>query len=194
HSGPILATKSGLVSRLFVTQGTPLVGVNSYVTAGQPIIADYFIDKDGNTISCEAKGEAYIYCWQSSTIKFCEDSIQYVPTGEEIVCTVMQFLNNNIECSKQDVPYQHYLTQQEVVYLTKLGLPIKLIKTHYVQTQPTMMHSNFEDNLDSLKMQAKENVLCTIEEQNILEEKYTIAHVGDVYFVSYYAKSENLVT
>ncbi|MBQ7603217.1 MAG: sporulation protein YqfD [Clostridia bacterium] len=194
HGGPILATQSGLISRLFVTQGTPLVEVNSYVTVGQPIIANYFIDKDGNTIPCEPKGKAYVYCWKESTVKFCEDSIQYVPTGEEIVCTAMQFLNSQIVCHTQNMPYQNYLTEQETIYLTKLGLPIKLIKTHYVQTQPTLIHSNFDDNLDLLKMQAKENVLGTIEEQNILEEKYTISHVGDVYFVSYYAKSENLVT
>lgn len=194
HSGPILAQKSGVVSKIFVTQGTPLVKPNTYVRAGQALIGDYFLDKDGNTVQCEAKGEVYVFNWQSSTVEFCEDSVQYVPTGEETICSSLIVFGKEIKCKQKEVPYQNYCTQQTEFLLTHFAIPIHIVYTHYLQTVQQKMHTDFDACVDSLKMQARENVLKNIEPQNILEDKYTISHVGDIYFVTYYAKSESLIT
>lgn len=194
NSGPILAQESGVVSKIFVTQGTPLVRVNTYVKAGQPLIGNYFVDKDGNTVECEPKGEVYVYVWHNSTIEFCEDTIQYVPTGEEVVCTNMQVFDKNIVCKNVEIPYDNYCVKQEKMLLTTFVMPIYIVYTHYLQTTPQKVHVGFDSRVDSLKMQARENVLKNIPLQDILEEKYTISYVGDIYFVTYYAKSENVIT
>ena len=194
HSGPITAQDSGVVSKMFVTQGTPLVQVGAYVQAGQVLIGDYFVDKDGNTVQCEAQGQVFVYKWDSCTIEFCEDSIMCVPTGDEVVYTSLYAFGNEITSNKKDIAYEHYIVEQDDQYLTKFGIPIHIVYTHVIQTQPTKVHIDFDTRADSLKMQAKEKVLQSIEPQDILEEKYTISHAGDVYFVTYYAKSENLIT
>ena len=192
--GPIIAQNSGVVSRLFVTSGTPLVSVNSYVTKGQVLVANYFVDKDGNNVSCPAQADVYVYSWQSSTVKFCEDTIQYVPTGKQMEYTSLSFLNKTIEGKQYNVTYENYNTLTKTKYLTTFGLPVKIVYTIYQQTQPQKVHTDFNTQQDSLKMQAKENVLAKINIQDILEEKYTVSYVGDVYFVTYYAKTENLIT
>ncbi len=193
-TGPITANKSGVVSKLFVTSGTPLVSVNSYVTKGQVLVANYFIDKDGNNVPCNAEAEVYVFNWQSATVKFCEDTIQYVPTGNRIVCSSLSFLNKTITGNQPNIVYDSYNTLTKTKYLTSFGVPIKIVYTTYEETQTQKVHTNFNTQQDFLKMQAKEKVLAKINIQDILEEKYTVSYVGDVYFVTYYAKTENLIT
>ena len=193
-SGPLTANKSGVVSKLFVTSGTPLVSVNSYVTKGQVLVANYSIDKDGNNVPCNARAEVYVFNWQSATVKFCEDTIQYVPTGNKVVYSYISFLNKTITGKQPNILYSNYTTTTQQKNLTYFGLPLKIVYTTYEETQPQKVHTAFKAQQESLKMQAKEEVLNKIGMQEILEEKYTISYVGDVYFVTYYAKTENLIT
>ncbi len=194
HSGPIVAQSGGIVSKVFVVRGTALVNVGAYVTAGQVLIADYFVDKDGNTVGCPAEGQVYVYTWQSNTVEFCEDTIEYVPTGNEVTCSTLQFLGSNVLCGKQNIPFEHYSVETEESYLCNVCIPIKIVKTHYLETTPQRVHQDFESKLDALKMQASEELLRQIDASLVLEEKYTISSVGDVHFVTYYVKSESLIT
>lgn len=194
QSGAIVAKQSGVVSKVFLVRGTALVDVGAYVTAGQVLIANYFVDKDGNTVECPAEGQVYVYTWQSNTVQFCEDVVEYVPTGQQTTDSTMHFLGSVVQCGNQTVPYQHYVVQTEETYLFKFGIPIKLVTNHYLETTPQRVHYAFETKLDALKMQAKEELLTNIDLTSVLEEKYTISTAGDVHFVTYYVKSENLVT
>ena len=194
NEGPMLAKEDGLVSRVFVVSGTLLVSAGTWVKKGQPLIADYFVDKDGNTVPCEAKGEVFVSVWQNNTTQFCEDMVLYVPTGREVESATILCFGKQIECKKPDINFEHFEQKTEEQQLVDFGLPLKVCITKTIETTPQRVHQNFEDNVESLKFEAKETLLKNLDVSQILEEKYTISKVADIYFVTYYAKTEKLIT
>lgn len=192
--GPIVAQSDGLVSRVFVVSGTLVVSVGSYVLKGQTLIENYFVDKDGNTVPCEAKGDVFVSVWDSFTTTFCENSVVYVPTGREVCSSSIICFGNKIESKTPTIEYEFYETKTEQQNLTNFAVPLKIEIIHYQETIPQKVFTNFEEKVESLKLEAKENLITKINPAEILEEKYTISTVADVYFVTYYAKSEKLIT
>lgn len=191
--GKIVAKEEGLIKKLFVVSGTPVVNVGTYVKAGQTLIENYFIDKDGNTVPCKAEGSATVDVWKSHTIQFCENQIQNVPTGKE-KCFCFFNKENAEQQTKNLKPFAEFEKVVEEIKLTNFSMPLKLIKVKFLQTTPMNVFSSFEEKQDALKMQAKEELLEKENLSEILEEKHTISTVGEVYFITYYAKTEKLIT
>ena len=194
HEGPIVAKSDGVVSKIFVASGTLMVSVGSYVREGQTLIADYFIDKDGNTVFCEAKGEVFVDKWESVVVEFCEDTIEYAETGREIAQTIVCPLGKEAEPKQIEIPFEHFEKRIEKQKLTTFGVPVDVVFVRFVETTPLRVHTSFAEKEESLKLQAKEEFLNQFSQFEILEEKYTISTASNVYFVTYYAKTEKPVT
>lgn len=193
NEGKVVAKDEGLIKKLFVVSGTPVVNVGTYVKAGQILIENYFVDKDGNTVPCKAEGSAVVDVWKSHTIQFCENQLQNVPTGKEKCFYFLDRIKAE-EQTKNLSPFAEFEKVVEETQITNFSMPLKLIKVKFLQTTAINVYLSFEEKQDALKMQAKEELLAQENLTEILEEKHTVSMVGDVYFITYYAKTEKLIT
>lgn len=185
----LLADRDGIVSRIFVANGTPLVNVGDTVSLGQMLVAPYLTDSAGNQTPVEVRADVYLYVWESSGVEFCEKSVEYVRTGEVLSTTKTQFLGATLSAEDKTIPFEHYETQ--VIRHSVSGvLPLFVETTYYYKTEPVEVEKNFEAEREALFYEAKQKLLLHIDESQILGEKYSVGQVGDKFYINYYAKCE----
>ncbi len=185
----IFATANGVISRLFVVNGTPLVKVGDTVSVGQMLVAPYKLNDKNEQIPTEAKADIYLDLWDSETIEFVEDTTEYVLTGATKSAQNLIFWNKYLKQTSMDVPYTHYQVTTSRVQCGGF-LPIWIEYIYYYETQPIPVHRNFVDEKDALMYLAKQNLLKRVGDMDILEEKTAVLQVGSTYYVTYYIKKE----
>ena len=182
----VFASADGIVSRIFVESGTPLVKVGDTVHVGQMLIAPYNFIED-NTVACEAKGKVFLYVWNSATVEFREKQKSYVRTGRKSVAMSIVWHNKNI-LEKDNNSFEYYESESVEKYL--VALPIKIVYTTFYELEFIEINLKFTDEKESLIFQAREKVLTIVDESDIMEEKITIDLVDQTYYVTCYVKTE----
>jgi len=194
--GEIIATLDGVITRIHLISGTSLVRVGDVVTKGQPLIANYFIDRNEEKVECEAKGIVYASKWYSATVDFAINSVEYARTGNVVSVSTLNTFGQEIALGNANIELP---TTYDLVTVTKYlvnssALPIKVTIKYYYETTGIEVTRNFEDEKEALIYEAKELTLAQCNENEVLDEKFTIALVGDIYFVTYYMSIDRQIT
>ncbi len=182
----VFATADGIVSRIFVESGTPLVKAGDTVHVGQMLIAPYIVI-DENEVAAEAKGRISLFVWHSSTVEFKEKSKVYARTGQKCGSLEEVWHDRIISTSGKNT-FEHF--EVEVRKRKLFTLPVTLIYTTFYELDLVEVNEKFEDEKDALIFQAREKVLTIVNESDIMEEKVTIEKVDGTFFVTYYVKTE----
>ncbi|MBR7091353.1 MAG: sporulation protein YqfD [Clostridia bacterium] len=194
-SGDIVASTDGVITRMHLVSGTALVSVGQTVHRGQTLIAGYYTDIFGNTVECEAEGTVYAKHWFSSTIDYPIHSIQYVPSGQYLMEQSILGPGINIPITPRVSPPEPCNIEYTYTYLTPaLGFPLRLQTTYYHYLDCIEVDNDFEADKDAIIYEARELVYATCCDYEILDQKHTIALVGDIYFVTYYMCAEITIT
>ncbi len=191
-SSGLYADRDGVVSRIFVANGTALVKVGDTVSFGDMLVAPYNLDSEGEEVPVAVQADVYLYTWDSSTVEFCENGTEYARTGEYVVSQQITFWGKVLYNSSPVIPYEHYEVERHTKSLSSV-LPIWVETIYYYQTSAVNVYRNFEAEKEALIYEAKQNVLKNIDENSVLEQKHTINHIGDKYYITYYIKTENKV-
>lgn len=188
-SSGIYADCDGVVSRIFVSNGTALVKVGDTVSFGDLLVAPYNLDAEGNEIETSVRADVYVYAWDSATVEFCEDSVEYARTGNFVTAASVIFGGEALSQAEVAVPYKTY---ESVTKLTNLSsvLPVKLETTYYYETAPVGVKKDFAAEEQALIYEAKQKVMAGVNESDVLEQKHTISEHDGKYYVSYYIKRE----
>ncbi len=185
----VFADRDGIVSRIFVASGTALVKVGDTVSFGQMLVAPYSLNEDGTQTAVSVRADVYLYVWESCVVEFCENSLEYVRTGEFVTETKTQFWGTILTDTRAQIPFENYEVRSSIRYLSGV-LPIIVETTYYYQTEAVQVKKEFSAEKDALIYEAKQKLLLRIDECQILEQKHTINQVGDKYYINYYAKCE----
>ena len=194
-SNQIIATQDGIITRMHIISGTPLVSIGDVVHKGQVLIDNSYTDIFGNLVECEAKGTIFAKHWYSSTVDYPLHSIEYARSGEVITQLSIVGLGVNIPINNVDIPTQNHEVECTYTYLTPtLGIPIKLQTTNYYVLEQIELDNDFERDKDAVIFEAKELVSAKVDTSMVTDQKYTISLVGDIYFVTYYMCVEIQIT
>lgn len=185
----IFASADGVVSRIFVASGTALVKVGDTVSFGQMLVAPYRETAEGEQIPTIVKADVYLYLWDSETVEFRENTYEFSRTGNFVVSRDIAFAGNVLKSENANVNFEHYETEILTYNISNI-LPLKMICTYYFETTAVPVKKEFSAERDSLIYEAKQKLLQKIDKTQILEEKYTISQIGEVYYVTYYTKRE----
>lgn len=185
----ILATQNGVISRIFVNSGTALVCAGDTVRIGQMLIAPYYLDDEETQVPCEAAGNVYLFVWESATVEFCENSVEYARTGRTETFSKITFGDDCLADSNTETSFEYYEVEDRTEYLSNV-LPIKIVYTTYFETEAVRVNKKFADEQDALVYEARENALKLAGNKEILDERHTISLIGDTYYITYYLKTE----
>lgn len=185
----VFAQRDGIISRIFVTSGTALVREGDSVSAGQMLVAPYSLDAEGNKTPAVINADVYMYLWESSCVEFTPHSTMFVRTGNFVTATKSYFGGSVLSMNNAVIPYSNYETIIQKKYLSSL-LPIVIETTYYYETEATDIIQNFDDEKEVLIYEAKQKLFSKINENEALEQKYTINKIEDKYYINYYAKLE----
>ncbi len=185
----IFATQNGVVSRIFVASGTALVKVGDSVSFGQMLVAPFILNAESEQVEAEVIADVYLFLWDSVTIEFKENSYEYVRTGNFVEDQKLVFGNDILSNRETNCEYETFEAETFYTDVSNV-LPVRLCTTRYYETTPVPVQKEFEAEKEALIYQAKQNLLNQVDETKILEEKYTISQVDEVYFVTYYTKRE----
>lgn len=185
----IFSNVNGVISRVFVSKGTALVRPGDTVSVGQMLIAPYLLDANEEQVACSAKGAVFVYVWQSQTVEFSENSIEYARTGKTQVNQKVMFGNDILSSQENKISFETYQTEEKTKYLSNI-LPIKCIYTVFYETTPVTVTKKFADEETVLIYEAKQKALQSVSENEILEEKHTVSQIGEKYYITYYLKLE----
>lgn len=185
----ILSTTNGVISRLFVSSGTALVKVGDTVSLGQMLIAPYYIDEQEQQVPCVAKGAVFVYVWESATVEFCENTTEPSRTGNFVTGYNVVFQDNVLKSYQPNLTFENYEIETRKEYISNV-LPLCMEYLTYYEVVDIPVHKNFKDEEQALIYEAKQKALQLVNENDILEEKHTVALVADKYYVTYYLKTE----
>ncbi len=188
-SSGIFADREGIISRIFVVNGTPLVKVGDSVSLGQMLVAPYSLTPEGEQIASSVKADVYIYSWSSATVEFEKTTTEFAPTGKRVEKRELILFNKVISTSSPKVDFANYKTTTTTSHLSSV-LPLYLKITYYQETTPVEVERDFDAEREALIFEAKEKVMTGVNFDNVLEERHTINKVGEKHFVTYYIKQE----
>lgn len=189
HSEGIFATRAGVVSRVFVANGTALVRAGDAVSVGQMLVAPYVLNAEGEEIHCQVSADVYLYVWESSCVEFDTEGVEYGRTGNSVTAMRTVFGGTILSQHEIKVPYEHYEIEVTSEYLSSI-LPVKVETTHYYETVAVSVTRDFEAEREGLIFEAKQKLLGSMQESEIIEQKHTINQVDGKYYINYYAKCE----
>lgn len=189
NTSGVFATQNGVVSRIFVHSGTALVNVGDTVNLGQMLIAPYTVDAEGNQTSAIARGDVYLFVWDSATVEFRENDMVATRTGRTQQFAKVTFKGNVLSDNSGKIEFESYEIESKVEYLSNV-MPLKIEYTTVFETEFVPVHREFKDEEQALIYEAREKVLAGQNESQVLDERHTVSLNGDTYYITYYIKRE----
>jgi len=146
----VVASCDGVVQRMVVLQGTPLVKVGDYVTKGQVLVEGKRHYNDGTFDSLCAIAQVYATVQQSATVDFC-------PTQSVLVDTDQFFERTTITLgsyvSQKPIPFEQFrLVSQQSVCLGG----VVLTKQVFCEQRPMQVEVQLAQVEHQLRQQALE--------------------------------------
>ena len=151
----IVASQDGVIVRMLVLNGTPLVNVGDKVTKGQILIKGENIFADGTSSTATAKGEVWATVETQAEVKFCPTLVELLPTGSVIKRRRIKIWNYTSDFSKQ-IDYEYFSTETNYARLYPLGVVVEY-ETVY-ELKPSQRDVSLEEQLPALQLQAYEKL------------------------------------
>lgn len=189
NTSGVFATQNGVVSRIFVHSGTALVKEGDTVSLGQMLIAPYTEDEEGNQTTAVARGNVYLFVWDSATVEFRENDMLATRTGRTQQFAKITFRGNVLSDNSGEIEFKNYEIERKIEYLSNV-MPLKIEYITVYETEFVPVHREFKDEEQALIYEAREKVLAEVNEAEILDERHTVSLSGDTYYITYYVKRE----
>ena len=189
NTSGVFATQNGVVSRIFVHSGTALVKEGDTVSLGQMLIAPYTEDEEGNQTPAVARGNVYLFVWDSATVEFRENDMLATRTGRTQQFAKITFRGNVLSDNSGEIEFENYEIERKIEYLSNV-MPLKIEYITVYETEFVPVHREFKDEEQALIYEAREKVLAGENEAEILDERHTVSLSGDTYYITYYVKKE----
>ncbi len=149
---PINSKYDSVITRMFVTCGTPLVKEGQPVQKGQILIAPYLMKDEKTTVESKAGGEVYGKVWFKKTKTFHPEVIEFYRTGKTMSYYEIKMFNY-LKIPKN--PFLYSEEQREIFYLGGI-IPIKAVKHTYFETEKAVVPFDFDAQSEFL---IKEGIL-----------------------------------
>ena len=189
NTSGVFATQSGVVSRIFVHSGTALVQVGDTVSLGQMLIAPYTEDDEGKQTPAVARGNVYLFVWDSATVEFRENDTLATRTGRTQQFAKITFKGSELSNNSGEIEFENYEIERKIEYLSNvMPLKIEYITVYEIEFLP--VHREFKDEEQALIYEAREKAVAGVDETEILDERHTVSLNGDTYYITYYIKRE----
>lgn len=168
----IVATRSGVVSRIVLIQGVAMVNVGDFVQEGQLLIKGERVFNDGTSQPVRAVGQVFATVEHSYTQPFDGYTRQFVRTGN--VYSATQVVLGKF-VSSVDVPFEQFDVEQTSEVLYPFG--ITLIHSVYFEKVYEVKSVELSECVDMLKEQALQGALkdCDFSYSNVT---YQVADNG----------------
>jgi similar to stage IV sporulation protein len=149
----IIATRSGVVTRIVCRQGTPKVKVGDHVKEGQVLIEGLKTFPDGTTEKVRADGEVYASVSSSHSIEFSPTGVEYVRTGK--VKTSVSFeIFDRIVNPLRAIKFDKYETESKEY--TLFPILIKVIATKVYELKAQVVNYTFTERFPLLAQEAEQ--------------------------------------
>ena len=191
---PLTANKSGKITKIELISGTLKVKVGDIVQEGDVLVEPFTLDASGELKKVEARAEILAEVYNEGVSEHYETFVQVSRTGEKRVQSEVMLFGLSIYNFKQEIPFSLFETECEYTNLSKnLFMPFKLKKTVFYELVEETIVSDFEEVKDEFVNKAKIDAEEKCESQNILDEFYTLRHIGGVTFVNYCIVTEEKI-
>lgn len=184
---PIKSKYDSVITRMFVTCGTPLVKEGQPVQKGQLLIAPYLMKDEKTTVESKAGGEIYGKVWFKKTKTFHPETIEFYRTGKKI-CYYEIKMFNYLKTPKN--PFVYSEEQRETIYLGGV-IPIKAIKHTFFETEKAIVPFDFDAQSDILIKEAASELEAELPEDAVkLRKWYEIKRLDKIVQLDIYYEVE----
>jgi similar to stage IV sporulation protein len=192
NSQPLVAQFEGVITKLNVVQGTPVVKVGDTVKAGDTLVEAYFTNLSGRTIKCTPIADVVAKVWFSETVQFDTKKIEWIETGNWVEKSVLSLGKQQFIVRNHEPEYENYKVKTSSKFLFSNNfIPLKINKIKYCELTSIVIEQNFDENKEKLEQTAlilaKEKLPSNITPQ---KEFTTIQKNGTMYLVSAYLECE----
>ncbi len=192
---PIFAQNNGQIKQIDLISGTPLVKVGDFVRKGDKLVEPYVVDTSGNKRQVKAEANIYAEIYNEADVEHFENYVQRKRTGRKLEQEDVMLFGLKIYSLSKDVKFEKYETEKSEKELTKnIFLPFKLKRTTYYEIEEKIVNEKFEDVKEQIIEKSKQKALSkTNKHDKIIEEYYTIRHLGTTTIVNYCVVSYGLI-
>lgn len=184
---PIKSKYDSVITRMFVTCGTPLVKEGQPVLKGQLLIAPYLLQDEKTTVESKAGGEVYGKVWFRNTKTYQPYVVEYCRTGKSVSYYDIKMLGW-IKPPKD--PYIYSQKQTQTVYLGGV-VPIKAVRYTYFETEKNIVPFDFDDQADILIKEATAELETQLPEDAVrLRKWYEIKRLDKIVQLDIYYEVE----
>ena len=181
----IVASCDGVVTRILVLNGTPLVSVGDTVKKGQVLIRGQNTFADGTEETATAMGEVWAETTCSHSVRFMPTTIESTPTGNVLRRKRLKIFNYFTRYDRE-IDFKEYSTQTTVKKLFPLGITVEY-QTVF-ETKTVVRENTLESCYERLKLQAYEGLKAATGSNELQEIVYSTDTVGNDTFVTAKAK------
>lgn len=186
EKGELIASSDGIITRIIVSEGTPLVKAGDTVRKGDVLIAPYIVKGEGDEaerIECDARGSIYAKTWDSEEIVMSENNIISLRTGNIKIRTVVSFGN----AAMPESPFKDYDVEKTDSYIYGI-IPLKVTKYIFYERKDYAFSYNDKEYKDILindayaKLNMRLNDNKKLMSSWIVEKKLDNLYIIDVYY------------
>ncbi|MFD1018798.1 sporulation protein YqfD [Thalassobacillus hwangdonensis] len=175
----LIAGKKGLITRIYISQGRPMVTVNDYVKKGE-ILASAQLDENDETL-VRAEGEVIAETWYKVEVTTPKVETIYTATGESENKYRMRVFNVELPVwgwGKIDYRLVNKDEETSQWKLFKKELPIFWEKATYYELNASKHERTKKETLDVAKEQARMELLKKLPKDSVIVDE-NLLHEGE---------------
>lgn len=184
---PLVSEYDGIITELTVIQGTPVVSVGQTIKAGQQLVLPYVIDSNGNKLAVKAMADIKADVFYNTLTQVSENYIVYQDTGNVCYNRELFLFGNKIFSTNTKCNFKHFRVEQANEYVgEKSILPIKYVKTKYIEQEQIYVENYFSTNKQKILEDCKQKThLLTVSSDIIKDEYFNVEELAGIVNISY---------
>ena len=157
------------------------------VRIGQELVAPFITNSDGKTIKVKPMASIKADVFYNTITSVAQNQILYKDTQNNYYATEMVLFNNSIYNNKDICPYKHYRIEVIEEWIgNKNILPIKYVKTKYIEQEQIIEKNYFTNNQQQIINQCKEKTRQLCASYDIIkDEYYNVSETAGIVNISY---------
>lgn len=183
----VIAKKSGVITELEVTGGTPQVKSGDIVKDGDLLISG-ISDLDKTMLLTRAEGEVYAYTWNRVSVAIPDTTMEKVYTGRETVRYCITIGKNTINFYKTSgISYDNYDKITESIQLALPGgytFPVCITKITFREYETIAVPMEAEEAQRRMESALDNQLRLEMTAGNILTKKLKIIQSDDNFILS----------
>ncbi len=142
----LVATKSGTIQSVYITDGRPLIGINDVVNKGDLLVSG-FLDEDEEVLT-QSKGEVWAEVWYHLDVRIDlqKEALMLLPDPETGYS--LHFGDRALWKDEKDMRLLY--EEEKPFYFFKWKLPIYLTKKMYHDEEPSTLEIEWDNHLDEI--------------------------------------------